>query len=538
MPSTPEPKAQVPSRIAKNVRVNTRGKNLRYGTIIEATGKHVWNIRFDDGSTGVFKSQQLQIYEEYYNKPSETPMQKAASTIKRILRKTVSKKCTTRNNLSISSSSSESQSAEDSSTSSSRVSKDGDFSLGQISIQDEVHDGEVEVLLTPRTLSPSPRQSTRPRTLFEEESDVLSSDGSRRSNHSFDDNEENEEDGVRLPTVNFEDGGEDQCDFVDVPQKADDFMKATRLMNEKKKELMGTTITKTTKPTNKYAPGGLVEGAPKTIKEGKKGTIIDEPNDGFYLIEWDDADLPDCVVEKKHLRLQKGLSETYVWKFVENHFADNPPTEYKKHGLINFSSKGFDKDVINNTKSDMYDHPFAKLVDQLWPGDWRDQLSKLNKHIQTECKGVKQVGTDEWWNFWGIMIFAAGAGVGGEDKLWDKKDGLFEGFNRPNRIDLSDIMLLYRFKQIKKLIPKAFVGKDQEDPWNPIMAMIDGFNNSRAQDIAASFAKVFDESMSAWKTRTTQLGGLPFLSFILRKPKPLGTEGKVAADTETGKYGS
>jgi hypothetical protein len=97
-------------------------------------------------------------------------------------------------------------------------------------------------------------------------------------------------------------------------------------------------------------------------------------------------------------------------------------------------------------------------------------------------------------------------------------------------------MKLYRFKQIKKNMPKAFVGKDEEDPWNAIKGLVDGFNNSRARDIAASFTKVHDESMSSWKTRTTKLGGLPFLSFILRKPKPLGTEFKVTADTETGKY--
>jgi hypothetical protein len=96
-------------------------------------------------------------------------------------------------------------------------------------------------------------------------------------------------------------------------------------------------------------------------------------------------------------------------------------------------------------------------------------------------------------------------------------------------------MKKYRFKQIKQVIPKAFVGNDESDPWNPINALIDGFNSARAQEIASSFCKVHDESMSAWKARTTKLGGLPFLSFVLRKPKPLGTEFKVTADTETGK---
>ena len=35
--------------------------------------------------------------------------------------------------------------------------------------------------------------------------------------------------------------------------------------------------------------------------------------------------------------------------------------------------------------------------------------------------------------------------------------------------------------------------------------------------------------MSAWDPQTTKKGGLPHLSFILRKPEPLGMEFKVAA---------
>jgi hypothetical protein len=502
--------------------------NTRYGTIEDALGKHIWKVKLDEGSTEEFKSQQLQIYKEYYNKPSETPIQKAASTIKRIIRKTVSKKARTNN---LSSSSSESQSDDDDSSASTNRDKDENYEP-EVEFSTQIDDEEVEVLLTPRPPTPSPGRPTRPRTLFEEVTEA-SLDDSRRSNHSFDDFIEDEED-ILLPTSNLEDDGEDQCDFVDVPQKATEFQNATKLMNEKKKELMGTTIVKTVKPTNKYAPGGLVEGAPNTQKEGKKGTIIDQVEEGFYLIEWDDVDLPDSRVEKKHLRLQKGISETYVWKFVENHVADNPPAEYQKHGVIGLSSERFDDPNILNYEDPDYDHPFAKLVEQLWPGDWRSQLSNLNKHIQTECKGIKQIDNDEWWTFWGIMAFAAGAGKGGEEKLWDTKQALFQKELPP--VDLSDHMKLYRFKQIKKNMPKAFVGKDEEDPWNAIKGLVDGFNNSRARDIAASFTKVHDESMSSWKTRTTKLGGLPFLSFILRKPKPLGTEFKVTADTETGKY--
>ena len=45
---------------------------------------------------------------------------------------------------------------------------------------------------------------------------------------------------------------------------------------------------------------------------------------------------------------------------------------------------------------------------------------------------------------------------------------------------------------------------------------------------------VVDESMSAWAPKTTARGGLPNISYIARKPKPLGTEFKVIADATTG----
>eukprot|EP00873_Tetraselmis_striata_P002117 jgi/Tetstr1/422381/TSEL_013221.t1 len=44
----------------------------------------------------------------------------------------------------------------------------------------------------------------------------------------------------------------------------------------------------------------------------------------------------------------------------------------------------------------------------------------------------------------------------------------------------------------------------------------------------------FDEAMSAYQPRSTKTGGLPNISFIKRKPEPLGTEGETACDCATG----
>ena len=59
------------------------------------------------------------------------------------------------------------------------------------------------------------------------------------------------------------------------------------------------------------------------------------------------------------------------------------------------------------------------------------------------------------------------------------------------------------------------------------------FNANRAEVLGQGLCKVLDESMSAWKPRKDKLGGLPNISYIVRTPKPLGTEFKCIVDADT-----
>ena len=64
---------------------------------------------------------------------------------------------------------------------------------------------------------------------------------------------------------------------------------------------------------------------------------------------------------------------------------------------------------------------------------------------------------------------------------------------------------------------------------------INGFNENRNRVIQAPNLKVMDETMSAFCPQTRKTGNLPHLSYILRKPEPLGTEFKTMAAAELGK---
>jgi hypothetical protein len=97
-------------------------------------------------------------------------------------------------------------------------------------------------------------------------------------------------------------------------------------------------------------------------------------------------------------------------------------------------------------------------------------------------------------------------------------------------------MKQYRAKQLIKNIPFSFYGEDVTDPWNPVIALVNRSNSNCAQKVAASHIKILDEVMSGWSPTTNKYGGLPFLSVILRKPQPLGTEFKNVACTDMGEF--
>jgi hypothetical protein len=64
--------------------------------------------------------------------------------------------------------------------------------------------------------------------------------------------------------------------------------------------------------------------------------------------------------------------------------------------------------------------------------------------------------------------------------------------------------------------------------------LFDDFNQARRDRFARGRPITEDESMSGWCPQTTATGGLPNLSFIPRKPVPLGTEVKSACCATTG----
>ena len=166
-------------------------------------------------------------------------------------------------------------------------------------------------------------------------------------------------------------------------------------------------------------------------------------------------------------------------------------------------------------------------------GNWRDQLKNLNLFLERtnpsrhKKKKIRPVTEKEWWVVWGVILSANPLKKGGKAL-----------FQKPEQRRLSSTVNLgtkgenfiaeRRFMDIKEHLRHAFAGRDSTDPWNEIRPLIDGFNQNRRGVVAASATQVLDECMSAFQPRTTKSSLLPHLSYVARKPKPLGTEFKVS----------
>jgi hypothetical protein len=134
-------------------------------------------------------------------------------------------------------------------------------------------------------------------------------------------------------------------------------------------------------------------------------------------------------------------------------------------------------------------------------------------------------------NFWlrlGLIIGAAEFSQKGVD-LFGTKHGTEEEEEEVWRSisaspHFEQYMPFSRFKDFRRFLPAIFVDNDKKetDPWYQFSKAIDDFNEIRRSKVVCSQWIVADESMSAWRPRTTALGGLPNISFVIRKPEPLG----------------
>ena len=159
------------------------------------------------------------------------------------------------------------------------------------------------------------------------------------------------------------------------------------------------------------------------------------------------------------------------------------------------------------------------------------QVDRRKNGSNSTGREFKTVTKHEFWIFWGIIVASAAYGEGGH-RLWTASSkGIIIA------PDMGRFMKEYRFKDIQRFVPCMVRDETRKDtdPWWQFVQAVEDFNSNRKSTVAASVWKTFDESMSAYRPRTTKCGGLPNISFVERKPEPLGTEFNNVACAITGK---
>ena len=197
-----------------------------------------------------------------------------------------------------------------------------------------------------------------------------------------------------------------------------------------------------------------------------------------------------------------------IWRIVggveDDIFADKKQAELK---LLN---ENFCPVVDSEQCDDAED--LSKMFWNLWPVSANDDLDKLNKIIEkqnasnkeTFRRSYKKVSMGEFIIFHSLLIAASIFPQQGE-KLWveqHKKKQKPRGIMKP--VDFGEHMMAWRFRQIKTLIPKIMESEELRsgnDDWWQFKDRVAKFNANRREKVYASYALVFDESMSAYVPR-------------------------------------
>jgi hypothetical protein len=214
------------------------------------------------------------------------------------------------------------------------------------------------------------------------------------------------------------------------------------------------------------------------------------------------------------------------WTVIED--VDPPighgPPERQNLGIQDF-------DYNNIPRDEVFACMFFHLM---WIGI-DEQLIKFNAAIEEHNESlpvsrqkIKSFSKSEIIVGYALFVAAAGFSEKGIH-LFNTEDNVESFFPPPS---FSTYMKFHPFKLWKQFIVRVNedgARKRDGDPWWQFAAAIEGFNDVRLDKITTSLWDILDESMSSYRPRTTATGSLPNISFIFRKPEPLGTEFKCAA---------
>ena len=256
--------------------------------------------------------------------------------------------------------------------------------------------------------------------------------------------------------------------------------------------------------------------APKRISLIVGDCRIDPNDSPSWTIQWEKTQEQSDGIPSTGIKIIRD-DRVFKWKVRDESYPENPVQPFNEHGVVGFKFTGFDEAKLKlkqtddeklRIKKDRTEHhyPFLRLLQHLWPGDWRAQLRNLNVHIDTQNakanskKRISLVSESKWWVWWGIAIAAGPIGKGGcglfePATLWRLVPTVNFG---PEKGGLN-VMTKNCFTNIRDYTPFSFCDHQaKDDPWHPIKLLVDGYNDNRKRKLAAAITLALDESMSSF----------------------------------------
>jgi len=214
---------------------------------------------------------------------------------------------------------------------------------------------------------------------------------------------------------------------------------------------------------------------------------------------------------------------TMEWTVVSSNDPEDVIPE--KEDCKKYGMKGFH--LSHYKKSEIFCILFLKLLFK----DWTEKVKKMNAVISASSAKCRAFTEKDFSTGLGIMIGAAEFAKRGSDLFSVKDQAAFDGEDEEENWaslcpdpHFERFMSFSRWKEFRKIFPDIFSDNDRKetDPWYQFSGAIDEFNELRQELICGSRWISADETMCAWRPRKTATGGLPNISFIIRKPEPLG----------------
>jgi hypothetical protein len=215
-----------------------------------------------------------------------------------------------------------------------------------------------------------------------------------------------------------------------------------------------------------------------------------------------------------------------IWKVVDCHMP--PDDKLISSSKISYGLKGFSRGDFK--KSEVLAHLFLELTFV----DWKSKVDKMNAEVVASKAKCKRFSYEEFIIGLGLIIGASDFSQKGVDLFGmknvdndddDDDDDVEQWPAISPSPQFEQYMAFSRFKDFRRFLPSIYAdeSKNESDPWWQFSDAVEEFNLIRATKVTSSCWISVDETMCAWRPRTTALGGLPNISFVVRKPEPLGT---------------